>query len=204
MTDMTTAQLDGVGLWDHDPGSLPFAARRANALLIAGPALTRASHPVEWSAMLANIDTVRNGMANLFLTVTVDIPNEVAYTVQADAGKGTVRLLRTQRLNLTQSAVLLQARASLTRTAGTGQPAFVAIAELQDVVERHQAFRANDGAGNAAAVVEAVKKLAAVGFLTPVRGTDDQFRVEPILAGLFGSDEIARLTEALADGGDDD
>jgi len=204
MTDTIAAHLDGVGLWDLDPGTLPYAARRANALLIAGPALTRASHPVEWAAMLSNIDTIRTGMANLFLTVTVDILNEVAYTVQADAGKGTVRLLRTQRLNLTQSAVLLQARAALTRTAGTGQPAFVTVAELQDVVARHQVFRANDGAGNAAAVVEAVKKLASVGFLTPVRGTDDQFRVEPVLAGLFKSDEIARLTNALADGGDDD
>jgi hypothetical protein len=156
--------------------------------------------------MLADLPTVRRHLAEMFLTVKVDTRGQVAYAVQADAGKGTVTMLNRVPLNLVQSAVLVSLRMTLSRSLNTVEPATVTAESLKREVLAYQRYRNQDETGIRASVDEALKKLSstAVKLITPLKGSDQQYVISPALASLFGSDEMQRLVDVLTSEADGD
>tara|TARA_B100000700_G_scaffold326219_1_gene437118 strand:- start:38546 stop:39313 length:768 start_codon:yes stop_codon:yes gene_type:complete len=195
------------GLYPGDHGGLPLEARRVLVKLLSGPVLDAHRHGQLWPVLLREEARLRVRLSELFLTLVVDSEQEVAFVRQADTGELEAPcLLRSTRLTLIDSALLLHLRQQLMEAARHGERAVV---ELDDLHEQLAPFRRQDSTdafGHRKRVDAAIEKAKKNSILRKLRGSDSRFEVSPILKLLFSAEEIGALSreyQKLAEGGFD-
>ncbi|TFZ04578.1 DUF4194 domain-containing protein [Ramlibacter rhizophilus] len=182
-------------LFPGDRGELRGETRRALVALLAGPSVDGERQPKLWLVLKRDEEVLRSRLSDLFLDLTVDDGNRVAFVRQVPQhGEADIPiLLRRQPLTFLQSAGLLILRAALTNAASTGQRAVIGGAEFIADLGAYQDPASSDKARfskQCAAVVETLKKVS---ILRPIPGSTDRYEVSPTLALLLPAEQLEAL-----------
>ncbi|MGM1054085.1 MAG: DUF4194 domain-containing protein [Pseudomonadota bacterium] len=199
---------EGKGLYPGDHGELPLEARRVFVKLLSGPAIDAHRHGQLWPVLLREEERLRIRLSELFLTLVVDSEQEVAFVRQAETGElEAPRLLRSTRLTLIDSALLLHLRQQLMDAARQGERAVVELDELHEQLAPFRRQDSSDAFGHRKRVDAAIEKAKKNSILRKLRGSESRFEVSPILKLLFSAEEIGALSREysrLAEGGIDE
>lgn len=184
-------------LFPGDRGELRGETRRALVALLAGPSVDGERQPKLWLVLKRDEAVLRSRLSDMFLELTVDDENRVAFVRQVPQhGETDIPiLLRRQPLTFLQSAGLLILRAALASASAAGQRAVIGGAELIADLGAYEDPSKSDKARFAkqcAAVVEALKKVS---ILRPIPGSADRFEVSPTLALLLPAEQLEALTK---------
>ncbi|MCG2622535.1 DUF4194 domain-containing protein [Arthrobacter sp. I2-34] len=186
-------QGSGVALWDGDPGALREPSRRTLVQLLRGPYLSAASHSNLWTALLADEESIRSRLADLFLELVMDEAAQVAFVRNISAEAETPKVLRTATLTFLDTALLLHLRQQLLHEAGGGKT----IVGADEVADQLQVYRGKDNAdpaGFAKRVNSSWQKMVKYGLLAAT-STEGRYEVSPVLRLVFGPEEIAAVQQ---------
>ena len=187
---------DARALFSGDTGVLDIDTRRALVRLIRGPFLDGGADEKVWAALTRNESTVRDYIAELFLTLVIDLDDRIAFTQQAEEGEVSFpKLLRRVPLNLIDSALLLFLRQELSAVSGTGQRAIVGVDDISAQLLPYQREGVTDHSILARRINAAITKMRDNGILRST-STDSRFEISPVLRILFPPEQIAALTDA--------
>lgn len=179
-------------LWDGENGALREASRRALVVLLRGPYLSASRHATLWSALLNDEEAIRSRLADLFLTLVLDLDTQVAFVRNAESSDVDVpKVVRTLPLTFMDTALLLHLRHELVQSGGAGR----VIVGKDDVYEQLQTYRkaANlDESGYAKRINASWSKFEGHGILAST-STEGRFEISPVLRLVFGAEEIAAL-----------
>jgi hypothetical protein len=182
-------------LFPGDRGELRGETRRALVALLAGPSVDGERQPKLWLVLKRDEEVLRSRLSDLFLELTVDDPNRVAFVRQVPQhGEADIPiLLRRQPLTFLQSAGLLILRAALTNAATTGQRAVIGGAEFIADLGAYQDPASSDKARFSKQCVAVVETLKKVSILRPIPGSTDRYEVSPTLALLLPAEQLEAL-----------
>jgi len=187
---------DDRALFSGDTGHFDLDTRRALVRLLRGPFLDGSADEKIWSALMHNDVPVRQHLAEIFLTLTVDAENRIAFVQQAEESEVAFpKLLRRVPLTLVDSALLLFLRQELSTASGTGQRAIVGLDDITAQLLPYQREGASDHSIHLKRINAAVKKLRDNGVLRTT-STESRFEISPVLRILFPPEQIAALTES--------
>ena len=190
----------GVGLFAGDTGQFSANLRSALVLLVRGRSMSAAKHPAAWDALLRNRAQVKQFMAELMQTVIINETYGFAIARQSDSESGVPILMKRLPLTITDSAVIVHLRRALMNVSGTDEPAVVSVPTIAEEIVAFQIRGAGNEAGTVKTVGRSITKMAENGLITPVRGSEERFIVNPLLATLFNVEEITTLRDALRAG----
>ena len=180
-------------LGDGDAGTLPRDTRRAIVRLVQGPYLSAALHPELWQALMADLDAVRHHLANMFLGLIVDREAGFAFVRNSEDPTGQApSVVRTMPLTLIDTALLLHLRTLLLRTMGAGQRVFVDRSELIDHLAIYRRRASTDISGFERRVGASITKMTKASLLQST-SVDERYEISPILALVFGADQVAAV-----------
>ncbi|WP_262107546.1 DUF4194 domain-containing protein [Arthrobacter sp. Marseille-P9274] len=200
MTEPVTAS-DGVltkpnsdvAVWDGDPGALREPSRRALVQLLRGPYLSAANHSHLWTALLADEDSIRSRLADMFLELVTDEAAQVAFVRNISAEAETPKVLRTATLTFLDTALLLHLRQQLLHDASGGKT----IVGADEIADQLQVYRGKDNAdpaGFSKRVNSSWQKMVKYGLLATT-STEGRYEVSPVLRLVFGPEEIAAVQQ---------
>lgn len=194
--DAEPENTDARALFPGDTGALDIDTRRALVRLIRGPFLDGGTDEKVWAALTRNDGTVRQFLAEIFLTLVVDADDRIAFTQQAEESEVPFpKLLRRVPLNLIDSALLLFLRQELSAVSGTGQRAIVGLDDITAQLLPYQREGASDHSILVKRINAAIKKMRDNGILRAT-STETRFEISPVLRILFPPEQIAALTDA--------
>jgi len=188
-----------------DRGRLPEDTRRVLVQLLRGPYVSQVSHGKSWSVLLRSEADLREHLNDLFLDLIVDTVSGVAFIRNMqDAEQGLPKVVRSQRLTLVDTAIVLFLREQLLRAEAVGGRVFVGRDDIIDHVSVFRSVDLLDEAAFARRVRASIDKMKDQSVLlkTP---EDDRFEISPILRLVFDADQVIAVTQHLrrlvADGG---
>lgn len=179
-----------------DHGELSPATRRVLLQLIRGPYLRGSEGEGRlWSALVRDEQLVRARLADLYLDLVVDTDANIAF-VRNLAVEDAPRVVRSHPLTLLDTALVLFLRRRLLAQQGTAVRAFVGRDEIEDQLRSYRPADLSDKKGFDDRIGASINKMKKNSVLLP---TDDEQRweISPILALVFGADEVAVITADL-------
>lgn len=188
-----------------DHGRLADATRRAIIALVRGPYLHGVQQPDLWRALLRDRTAVERHLGNMYLDLVVDTERQVAFCRNAELGIETPRVVRSVRLGLLDTALVLELRRRLLHDVDVTGRVHVSRADLLEALEAYRPAATTNLAAHARAAAAAVEKMRKANLLL-VTAEPDRYEVSPVLAVVLDADEVAATTAelvALAEGGTD-
>lgn len=186
-------------LYPGDTGSLPADTRRVLVNLMRGPLLDGMRQAKLWAVLVRDESVIRARLHELFLTLVLDREQQVAFVQQAEVGElDAPTLLRKSTLAFNETALLLQLRAQLAIADAQGERCVV---ERDDLLEHLKVYRPAEETDLVRFDRQsdtAIEKLAKLGLLHRLKGSDSAMEVSQALRLLFGIDEIQALTRTYA------
>lgn len=187
-------------LFDGDRGQLPLEARRAFALLLRARYVAAADNPVEWKALLANLDVLESRCHDMFLQLVVDRDYELAYKKQLRPdGLSVPILLKDEPYRRVETLLMVHARNVFRQQQGAGERA--AFIDAEELVEYAMSFLASDETNLALRRREAE---AAMTTLQRERVLDEvspgRFRILPVIEVLLPVERLQELARWLKAG----
>ncbi len=179
-----------------DHGELSPATRRVLLALIRGPYLrSSASDGRLWAALIRDETQVRGRLADLYLDLVLDADAGLAF-VRNLALDDAPKVVRNHPLTLLDTALLLFLRRRLLAQQGSEGRAFVGRDEIEDQLRSYRPADLADKKGFDDRIGAAINKMKKNSVLL---ATDDEERweVSPVLALVFGADEVAAVTGEL-------
>lgn len=193
---------DVEALFAGDTGVLPYAARRALALVLQRRYVSAAAHPAEWKALLAHQNVLTSRCHDLFVELVVDRDYEIAYKRQVrEDGLSVPVLLKDEPYKRVETLLMLLARNRFRQEQGAGQR--TALLDAEELVDYAAGFLAQDETNLAARrreIDNAIATLVREHVLTEVAA--GRYRVEPVVEILLPVERLRELTAWLRDGGD--
>ncbi len=184
-------------LFAGDTGVLPYAARRALALVLQRRYLSAAGHPAEWKALLAHQGVLASRCHDMFVELVVDRDYEIAYKRQVRSdGLSIPVLLKDEPYRRVETLLMLFARNRFRQEQGAGERA--AYVDAEELVTYALGFLAQDEtnlAGRRREIDNAVAALVREHVLDEVAA--GRYRVEPVVEVLLPVERLHELTAWL-------
>lgn len=180
----------------EDHGELSPATRRVLLALIRGPyRRSSAGDGRLWNALVRDEAHVRSRLADLYLDLVLDPGAGLAFVRNLEL-EDAPKVVRNHPLTLLDTALLLFLRRRLLAQQGTDVRTFVGRDEIEDQLRSYRPADLADKKGFDDRIGAAVNKMKKNSVLLP---TDDEERweVSPVLALVFGPDEVAAVTREL-------
>ncbi|WP_294179460.1 DUF4194 domain-containing protein [uncultured Schumannella sp.] len=124
------------GLWPGDAGVLAHQSRRALVSLVKGPYLARSQRRELWEALLADQESIRSRLNDMFLDLIIDLEQELAFVKPAELDDAP-EVVRTRTLTFLDTATLLVLRQALLLDEGRGR----VLIGLEEVAEHLAVYR---------------------------------------------------------------
>ncbi|TYL55305.1 DUF4194 domain-containing protein [Nocardioides sp. BGMRC 2183] len=177
-------------LWTGDLGTLQEQSRRALLEIVKGPYLSGARRPQLWAALLADEDSIRAQLHNLFLDLVLDPVDEFAFVRKVRTTELDVPSpLRTESLTFLDTAMLLVLRQLMLAAPGEQR----VIVGQSEIYERLDVYRTGDRSTfarnlNAAwnRMLNKFRVLHSVG--------EDRAEISPVVKFLLDHDLVVALT----------
>ena len=196
-----TAQESPSALWQGDTGTLHEASRRVLLELLKGPYVSGAQNPGLWTALVADQETIRSRLHDLFLDLVLDEYDEFAFTRKVETHELQVpSALRAERLTFLDTAMLLVLRQFLLTAPGEER----VIVGQDEVYEQLSVYRDGDEStfqrnlnGSWGRMVNKLRVLHSAG--------EERFQISPMVRFLIDEDRVRELTAVyrrIAGGGD--
>ncbi|NHC15090.1 DUF4194 domain-containing protein [Motilibacter deserti] len=192
------AEVEGrsLSLFEGDEGSLTYEQRRTLVHLLKNRYISAEQNPAEWHTLLDSQLQLRSRLNDLFLELHVDLRAQVALKRQASPeGDGRFPTLLHDVAHTREETILLvflRQRYRSDRADGV-DAVLVDRDQLQAAVAHFRPADANDHAGDARKVENAVQSLQRSGIL--LKTADEQrLRVSPVIEVLL---PVSRLQELL-------
>jgi len=202
--DGATSELAAGMTTPTDRGRLPEDTRRVLVQLLRGPYVSQTAHAKSWSVLLRSEDAVREHLNDLFLDLVIDTTIGVAFIRNMQGlDQELPRVVRSLRLTLIDTAIILFLREQLLRAEAVGGRVFVGRDDIMDHVNVYRNVDVSDEGGFAKRVRTSIDKLKDQSVLlkTP---EEDRFEISPILRLIFDADQViavtAHLRRLVADG----
>ena len=188
-------------LWQGDTGTLHEASRRVLLELLKGPYVSGAQNPGLWTALVADQETIRSRLHDLFLDLVLDEYDEFAFTRKVETHDLQVpSALRAERLTFLDTAMLLVLRQFLLTAPGEER----VIVGQDEVYEQLSVYRDGDEStfqrnlnGSWGRMVNRLRVLHSAG--------EERFQISPMVRFLIDEDRVRELTAVyrrIAGGGD--
>ncbi len=179
-----------------DHGELAPATRRVLLALIRGPYLRAASGDGRlWGALIRDEAVVRARLADVYLDLVLDVDGGLAF-VRNLAVEDAPKVVRTHPLTLLDTALLLFLRRRLLAQQGSDVRAFVGRDEIEDQLRSYRRADVTDKKGFDDRVGASINKMKKNSVLLAT-DDDERWEVSPVLALVFGADEVAAVTGEL-------
>ncbi len=194
-------QTDALGAQVVDHGELDAGTRRVLLQLIRGPYLREATHQKLWPALVRDEEVVRSRLADLYLDLVVDHGSGIAF-VRNLAVDDAPSVVRSHPLTLLDTALVLFLRRQLLAGQGMSVRTFVGRDEIEDQLQSYRRVENTDKKGFNDRVNASINKMRKNSIL--LGPGDNRWEVSPVLALIFGADEVTAVTRELrALSGDD-
>lgn len=178
------------GLYPGDTSVLPMDTRLALCKLLTGPFIDAESR--HWTVVLRDEAIIRSRLSELFLDLMLDRDRRVAFTRQADTAElDSPILLRTAKLSLMDSVLLLHLRESLVNAEARNDQAVVDAEELRELLEVY-AMENGDKVGAHKRIDRSIDKMKTNSILKTA-GSPNRYLVSPTLRLLFTADDVEAL-----------
>ncbi|CAM3391540.1 DUF4194 domain-containing protein [Isoptericola cucumis] len=188
---------DVEALFAGDTGVLPYAARRALALVLQRRYLSAAGHPTEWKALLAHQGVLASRCHDMFVELVVDRDYEIAYKRQVRSdGLSIPVLLKDEPYRRVETLLMLFARNRFRQEQGAGERA--AYVDAEELVTYALGFLAQDEtnlAGRRREIDNAVAALVREHVLDEVAA--GRYRVQPVVEVLLPVERLRELSAWL-------
>ncbi|WP_432561365.1 DUF4194 domain-containing protein [Kineococcus sp. SYSU DK003] len=191
--------LDEDGLFPGDTGTLGEPVRAVLVQLLKRRYVSAAQHPRPWRLLVENQQALRSRLNDLFLDLVVDHDHQVAYKQQAPArdGQRFPTLLFDQPWTREETVLLICLRRLARSRAAAGQgEVFVERAELVDEVAHFRPLSSTNQARDEQQAAAGVDSLLRQEVLLRT-GTENRYRVSPILEVLLPVDVVQRIVAQL-------
>ena len=179
-----------------DHGELDPATRRVLLSLIRGPYLRADEQTKVWAALVRHEGVVRTRLADLYLDLVLDLDAGVAFVRNLEIDDAP-KVVRAHRLTVLDTALVLFLRKRLLAGQGSAARTFVGRDEIEDQLRSYQRLVATDKKGFADRITASINKMTKNSVLLTA-GTEDRWEISPVLALVFGADEVAAVTADLA------
>lgn len=178
-----------------DHGELDPATRRVLLKLLNGPYLRADEHAKLWAALEVNEPVIRTRLADLYLDLVLDRDAGVAF-VRNLAVNDAPKVVRSQRLTLVDTVMVLHLRRLLLARQGSESRAFVGRDEIEDHL---RGFLRNDTTDKKSQDDRISRSIIKMGDSSVLLRTDadDRWEISPVLALVFGADEVATVAADL-------
>ena len=203
VAEAAVAEAEGSpsALWQGDTGTLHEASRRVLLELLKGPYVSGAQNPGLWTALVADQETIRSRLHDLFLDLVLDEYDEFAFTRKVETHDLQVpSALRAERLTFLDTAMLLVLRQFLLTAPGEER----VIVGQDEVYEQLSVYRDGDEStfqrnlnGSWGRMVNKLRVLHSAG--------EERFQISPMVRFLIDEDRVRELTAVyrrIAGGGD--
>lgn len=174
-----------------DHGELSHATRRALLQLVRGPYLRGDDRPEHWAALDLNEGVIRAQLANMYLDLVLDREARIAFVRHLDVEQA-IKVVRNHPLTVLDTALVLFLRRSLLANQGVGTRTFVGRDEIEDQLRSFRRADASDKKGFDDRIGASINKMKANSVLLKT-DSDDRWEVSPVLALVFGADEVAAV-----------
>ena len=178
-----------------DHGDLDPATRRVLLKLLNGPYLRAEEHAKLWAALEVNELVIRTRLADLYLDLVVDRDAGVAF-VRNLAVDDAPKVVRSQRLTLVDTVMVLHLRRLLLARQGSESRAFVGRDEIEDHLRGFLRNDTTDKKSEDDRISRSITKMTDNSILLRT-DADDRWEISPVLALVFGADEVATVAADL-------
>jgi hypothetical protein len=185
------------GLTPSDRGRLPEATRKVLVQLLRGPYVSQERHANSWAVLLGAEDVIRERLGDLFLELVVDVDAGLAFVRNMESDEGELpRVIRSKRLTLVDTALVLFLREQLLNAEATGRRVFVGHADITDQMSVYRNLTQIDESGFNKRVRASIEKMKDQSVLLPT-AEEDRFEVSPILRLVFNADQVIAVTKEI-------
>ena len=197
--EMTISEEDSAeeaifGTYENDRGTLPLEIRKLLIVLLRGPYLL-STDAVNWNLLLKNRELVLQQLGNIFLSLTIDEVNGVAYIFQVDSGEVEVpTLLSSFSYKLLDSVLIVEMRDRLMKANQTGERAAISTDEIVSLLTFFDSTSNDDQTRFMKHVMSVISRCKDRHFLLPV--SKDTYEISPILKVVFGASQIQEMKES--------
>jgi len=178
-----------------DHGELDPATRRVLLSLIRGPYLRADEQTKVLSALVRNEEVVRTRLADLYLDLVLDMDAGVAFVRNLEIDDAP-KVVRAHRLTVLDTALVLFLRRRLLAGQTSSARTFVGRDEIEDQLRSYQRLTTSDRKGFADRITASINKMTKNSVLLSA-GAEDRWEISPVLALVFGADEVAAVTADL-------
>lgn len=191
-------ELPEDGLFPGDSGTLAEPVRTVLVQLLRRRYVSAAQHPAAWRVLLEHQRSLRSRLNDLYLDLVVNTDHEVAYKQQAPAAADRFPTLLFDQPWSREETVLLVClrRLARSRSAAGDTEVFVERAELIDEVGHFRPLSSTNRARDLQQAALGVDSLLRQEVLLRT-GTENRYRVSPILEVLLPVDVVQRLVAQL-------
>jgi hypothetical protein len=185
------------GLTPSDRGRLPEATRKVLVQLLRGPYVSEERHSKNWAVLLGAEDDIRERLGDLFLELVVDTDANLAFVRNMESDEVELpRVIRSNRLTLIDTALVLFLRERLLNAEATGRRVFVGREDIVDQMSVYRTLSQIDEAGFTKKVRASLEKMKNQSVLLPT-AEEDRFEISPILRLVFDADQVIAVTKEL-------
>lgn len=179
-----------------DTGELDPATRRVLLRLLRGPYLRAEEHANLWAALMRNGPVVRSRLADLYLELVMDLDGGVAFVRNLDV-EDAPKVVRAHPLTVLDTVLVLFLRRTLLAGQSTAARTFIGRDDIEDQLRGFQSLEATNKKGFDDRITASINKMKANSVLLNVSGSEDRWEISPVLALVFGADEVAAVTADL-------
>jgi hypothetical protein len=195
------ADVDGrsLSLFEGDEGTLLYEQRRTLVFLLKHRYMSAEQHPAEWRTLMDAQIQIRSRLNDLFLDLHIDTKAEIAFKRQAvPEGDGRFpTLLHDFAYTREETILLIFLRQRFRSERADGADAvLVDREELLDAVAHFRPTDANDRAGDARKVENAIQSLQRSGILLKT-GDEQRLRIAPVIEVLLPLPRLQKLLDTL-------
>jgi hypothetical protein len=184
-------------LTDSDKGRLPERARRALVQLLKGPYLSQERHSKIWAALLQFEDDIRERLGDLFCELVLDLDVGIAFVRNMESAELELpKVIRSQRLTLIDTALVLLLREQLLHAEGSGRRVFIGRVDISDNLSVYRNHLQVDEPVFNKRVGASIEKMKNQSVLLPTK-EEERFEISPILGLVFDADQVLAVTGEL-------
>ncbi|MCL2654696.1 MAG: DUF4194 domain-containing protein [Coriobacteriia bacterium] len=194
---VTSDSAIGGDLAPLDFGRLPEATRRVLVQLLRGPYISQERHSKAWVILLRAEHELRESLGDLFLELVVDTEAGLAFIRNMSSEEAELpKVVRSQRLTLIDTALVLFLREQLLHAEATDRRVFIGQTDIVDYLKVYRNASQNDELGFGRRVSASLEKMKKQSVLlsTP---ESDRFEISPVLRLVFDADQVLAVTKEL-------
>lgn len=186
----------GDGFYEGDHGNLPLEVRNLLIALLRGPYLLASESPKHWSVLLKNKEIVLQQLSNLYLTLTIDDIDGIAFIKQSDTGDlQTPTLLTRTEYKFLDSVLVVELRGRLMEAENAGQRAVISREEIYSHLGYFDIDSKTDHVGAKRRADAVIERFVKRHFLS-VLPNRDNYEISPVLKVVFKASEIETLAKS--------